>query len=105
MFPDLPRELVIKILEYDPTYHTFQQNVVQEELKSMLFLRNSFRNCLSDIILTPWYRQELLRRFTKKQLLQYTKTFGIYVSRRNTKARLLLIILWYHLHNNNESIH
>lgn len=100
MILDLPKELLIKILEYDPTYHTFQQKAVQEELKSILFLRNSFRNCLSDIILSPWCRQEILRRFTKKQLLQYAKTYNIYVYRRTTKARLLLFILWFHLHTN-----
>jgi len=102
LLPHLPPEILVKIYEYDPTYHRDRRMEVHAELRNMLFLRNSFRNCLPEIILTPWYRWQLLQRFTKKELLQYTKTFHLPVHTRITKARLLTFILWFHLHENYE---
>jgi len=94
----LPAEIVLRIYEYDPTYHTYQHQQVQIELKNMFFLRNTFKNNLPDLILNPWMRWQILQRFTKKDLLQYTKTYNLPIHKRITKARLLVFILWFHLH-------
>lgn len=95
----LPNDIIQTIFQYDPTYHRIQHNIVLRQLKTTLAVREVFTTFLHELIFSPFYMFHVANMFRKDDLRQYAKTRGIKIVRRCTKAKLITVLLWYHVHS------